>query len=241
MPKVSFPIIVTRAQPGADETSRWMAAQGYAPIVSPCLTLRRDLAVELPEAETYHDIAFTSANGVRFYAEARGDRDQTAWCVGPATADAARQARFMRVEESAGDSVALANFILGRRAYSDKPILHIANAAAKGDFARALAAPDVTVDFCPLYRAERAASLLPEAIFALESTKPTLVMVHSAKGAEAFVHLTASCDALNLYGVAISGRAAQPLRALDLLGLTIAQDPNEKGMQDALRNAVDSL
>ena len=127
-----LPVIITRAEPGAGQTAQRVAALGLVPLVSPALSLQAEREVSLPAPETVAGLVFTSANGVRFYSEREPRRDLTAWCVGPSTAQAAREAGFTDVRESAGNARDLAAFIAASATPQDAPLLHVANAAASG-------------------------------------------------------------------------------------------------------------
>lgn len=225
-----IPVIITRAQPGADETAARVSAMGHMPLVSPALQLVANTDVALPERGAYESLVFTSANGVRFYAERTGARDKTAWCVGPATAAAAREAGFGDVQESAGNAIDLAAFIAQHRAPNPLPVLHIANAAAKGNLASALNKAGLEALFAPIYRAETAPMLSPAVEKILGAKLSAIVLVHSAKGAAAFAALAADLPTAHLSAVAISVQAAKPLMSLGVGEIHIARAPHEDGL-----------
>ncbi len=235
------PVIVTRAQPGAAETAARLTELGYPALVSPALELVAAPDVDLPDPASCSGLVFTSANGVRFFTERTPDRSRPAWCVGPATAAAARAAGFCDVHESAGDAEALATFIKGHAAPSDKPLLHIANAAARGNLARALARDGRAVVFCPLYRAEIASGLTLPVRSLLSGRRPSLALFHSAKGAEAFFQLSADLPCDQLAVAAISAPAATQATARGVRHVAIASQPHEAGLLAALNIAADTL
>ncbi|MEM1036952.1 MAG: uroporphyrinogen-III synthase [Pseudomonadota bacterium] len=241
MSKTHIPVLVTRAEPGASETVSRLENEGFTAIKTPVMHVVPDAAVTLPDLSDVSGLVFTSANGVRAFVDRSEERVKTAWCVGPATATAARYAGFSNVEESAGDARDLAAFIAERIAPSDQPLLHIANAAAKGDLRAALEQAGYNVVFCPLYRMQGAESLDHDVIDILNATAPAIVLVHSEKGAEAFVDLAKNYPTDNLKGVAISDRAAVPLRKAGLDTPHVADVPNEDGLFIALNRAVATL
>lgn len=104
-------IIITRAMPGAAETEAHLREQRLNVVTAPMLSLETVPTPSLPSAASLSGLVFTSANGVRTYANTREDRDLTAWCVGPATARAARDTGFTDIRESAGNAADLVNFI----------------------------------------------------------------------------------------------------------------------------------
>ncbi|MFN7056441.1 uroporphyrinogen-III synthase [Hyphomonas sp.] len=234
---MSHPVIVTRTQPGADETAAGLAALGYRPIVSPMLRIvETGLAAEALEG--VRDIVFTSANGVRAFTAARAGETAAfaAWCVGPSTAEAAREAGFTPVVESDGDAAALAGLILARRDDLSGPLLHIANKAAAGQLVAALQAGGLEARFAAPYRTEAAPALSSEALEVLTSGSRCAVLVHSAKAADA---LAASQPPLaHAVIAAISEAAAEPLAHLPAAARAIAARPNEAALMAALKSAL---
>ena len=236
-----LPVIVTRAEPGAGETAARLEAIGAQALVSPVLSVQSDPSVSLPDLSTVSGLIFTSANGVRSFAQRSNDRSHPAWCVGPATADAAREAAFAKVQESTGNAVDLANYIAARATPGPKPLLHVANAAAKGDLKATLEQLGFGVTFAPLYAMQPAASLTPDTLSALEAPGPSIVLIHSAKGAERFATLATELAIPSTFAVAISEAALAPLAGLSLRARFAAEIPNEDGLFAALNTAIATL
>lgn len=241
MSATSIPVLIIRAEPGASETAMRVEALGLSAIVSPVLSMRVRVDTVLPAPNAISGLIFTSANGVRAYSARSNDRALRAWCVGPATANAARVAGFAQVSESAGDAVALAQFIANNSNPTTAPLLHVANIAAKGDLKRQLEAQGFVVDFAPLYEMCPAEALSPEADQILAQMELGIVLVHSAMGATRFSQLVADRSACNLIAAAISAPAATPLSALNLKAISIAEAPNEAALIDALQSAIATL
>lgn len=236
-----LPIIVTRADPGASETLQRLDALGYAALPAPTLFLAAKPDTPLPAPHASSGLVFTSANGVRAFAERRDDRRLPAWCVGPATADAAMRAGFLTIHESAGNAVDLAHFIAAQSVPKAQPLLHVANAAAAGNLKRELAALGFGVEFAPLYEM-RPATELPQAVLDLiDDRSPAIMLVHSAKGASAFADLLQHTSPKRWGLVAISEQASAPLVHIAADRTFIAETPNEDGMFRALAGAVATL
>ncbi|MEO0881641.1 MAG: uroporphyrinogen-III synthase [Pseudomonadota bacterium] len=229
-------VIVTRAQPGAGQTIERLDALGISAICSPMLELAQtDIA--LPALNTVSGVLFTSANGVRFFAEVSDRRDLVAWCVGPATFDAAGEAGFSDCRNADGDGVALAEHVIQSADPAAGQLLHVANADARGDVAEKLTAAGYAVVFVPLYRAVPALELSFEARRALQAEKPAIVAVHSAKGAAAFASAAHDLEFGHHAAVAVSEKAAAPLRTLGFESVLAAEAPNE----DALLRMITSV
>jgi len=241
MTRPTFPVLITRAQPGADETARRVEQIGHTAILSPVLIMEERSDAVLPSAETLSGLVFTSANAVRAYAGLRHDRFLPAWGVGPATATAARAAGFSDVHESAGNALDLADFIARKTAPTHKPLLHIANAAAKGDLKQRLAVHGFETKFAPLYDMRPAASLSDAAYEVLSQDAPCVLLIHSAKGAQRFAELCQDRRLNHLITIAISESAAAPLNRLDLKTIEIAPSPNEDGLFHAMEAALATL
>lgn len=235
---MSLAVIVTRAQPGADETAAHLAELGYKAILSPMLKIA-DTGLDRAALESVTELVFTSANGVRaFLTAGAGTEGFTAWCVGPATSAAAREAGFAIIVEGDGDADDLARLILTARSELAGPLLHIANDAAAGNLVATLKAAGLDARFEAAYRTQAEPSLNADALSALVQG-PAIVLVHSAKGATA---LAASGAPLERAGiVAISENAAAPLEARANAGLWIAARPNEAALMAALHDAAATL
>nr|WP_070960427.1 uroporphyrinogen-III synthase [Hyphomonas sp. Mor2] len=235
------PILIIRAEPGARESAQRVEALGLRAVVSPVLSMKTLAAPEQPTPQSLAGLVFTSANGVRAYAARAVDVSLPAWCVGPATAAAARSAGFTHIHESAGNAVDLAHFIAQRSVPSGKPLLHIANAAAKGDLKRQLETHGFSVAFAPLYEMQGAETLSEEAVHVLREGGPACVLIHSAKGATRFAELVADLPTDHLTAVAISEPAIAPLQTMTLAARYVASTPNEDGVIAALQSAIATL
>lgn len=234
------PVLITRTAPGASETAERLRQLALEPVASPVLDLAaRD--VPLPTLSAYEGLIFTSANGVRFLAEATPDRTLAAWCVGPATASEAIREGFSPVHQSSGDAGDLAHFI-AHHWHKGRPrrLLHVANSAAKGIVKQALGAEGFEVDFLPLYETRTAASLSREAEALLTRGEPFIILIHSAKGASALLALAGSALARDQVFVAISSQAAAPLAEKGFQNVTLADHPDEDHLIAALQRVLAS-
>ena len=231
------PIIVTRAEPGCAETVARLRTMGLSPLPSPVLELAaRDEA--LPDLSGFGGVVFTSANGVRFFAEASEARDLPAWCVGPATASEALREGFSPVHQSSGDAHDLAHYIAHHWSGDEKALLHVANAAARGNLKAALEAEGFAVTFVPLYEARRAAALDDAVIAQISSGARTICLVHSAKGAEAFLALANALNLSKTEFVAISPQAAASLETIETGGVHAAEHPDEAHLMQCLERVL---
>ncbi|WP_415107131.1 uroporphyrinogen-III synthase [Hyphomonas sp.] len=237
---MSFPVIVTRAEPAAADTVARLKAAGYDAILSPALTLENlpDAALEM---EGVHHLIFTSANGARSFLQRRAVGAQTVWCVGEATAAAVREVGGEDVREGDGNAADLAAMILAAPEVQTGALLHIANAAAAGDLVATLKNAGLDARFAALYRTVPVKDLSPEAVSALDKAPRVVVLVHSAKGAAAFRAAARGRDLSRVVFVAISPAASQPLAGCGARAVVNAAHPNETALMDALDTAVLAL
>ncbi|MEL6663833.1 MAG: uroporphyrinogen-III synthase [Pseudomonadota bacterium] len=229
-------VLVTRTAPGCEDTAARLETEGYQPIVSPALEIAA-LSTSLPDLTGTAGLIFTSANGVRAFALRSDRRDTPAWCVGPATTDAANEEGFTRVRNADGDAENLADFIAGNADPAAGALLHVANDAAAGNLVGSLRDRGFDATFAALYTTRPAEQLSDEARTAFGASKVAAVLIHSAKGAWGFAGLAKGLDLTDITCVAISARAAAPADALKWREISVAGAPNEDALINALRMA----
>jgi uroporphyrinogen-III synthase len=100
---------VTRTTEGARRTARAIHALGWQTLVAPVLKIQALKAIIDPHS--FDAVIFTSRNGLNAFASLCSRRAMTAWCVGEATATAAREKGFQTVISAGGDVKALTNLI----------------------------------------------------------------------------------------------------------------------------------
>jgi len=223
-------VLVTRAEPGASATGRRLAALGYAPIIEPLFTLET-LRPDLPRFDA---LAFTSANGVRAFANQSTRRDAPVYCVGQRTGDAARDVGFSAVASAGGDVAALARLI-EMRLSPGATLLHAGNEESRGDLVGALTTAGLKAVFCALYRA--APSVAPgPALAAYLAGQPgfDVVLIHSPRAAAILAGFLAAADPPAALAIAaISPAAGSELRP-HAARIEIAAAPDENSLLAAL-------
>lgn len=174
-------------------------------------------------------VIFTSANGVRFAPDGQGRR---AFCVGPATTTAAREAGWNAVckGETADALVAalLAKPLSGQT-------WHLAGRHTRGQVAERLSQSGMQVTRVTLYD-QRFTSLTPGACTALTGPDPVLVAVFSPRTATRFAQ---DCPKnAQPHVLTLSAAVAEPLRHLPLKALEIADHPTAEAMVARLEKLV---
>ncbi len=146
-------VLVTRPRGEAELFAVALAMRGHDAILAPLIeiALIEDVSVDLSGVQ---GVLFTSANGVRAFAHAVPDRGLPAFCVGNATANAARAAGFAKVESASGDVETLAALVRERLKPADGALVHAAGTVVAGDLGGSLEAAGFEVCRVRLYRAE---------------------------------------------------------------------------------------
>ncbi|PXA84338.1 uroporphyrinogen III synthase HEM4 [Nostoc sp. 3335mG] len=171
------PLLVLRPEPGASATVTAARAMGLEAIAAPLFTVR-SIDWSLPDALP-GAILLTSANAVR-----HGGANLTAlahlpaYAVGAATADAARQAGFVRIVTGGRDAEAIVA-LAGRDGI--RSLLHLA-----GRDHRDVVPDDIRIDRRIVYTAEVVEALPAAAQAALPNA---IALLHSPRAAHLFASL----------------------------------------------------
>ncbi|HEV8678187.1 MAG TPA: uroporphyrinogen-III synthase, partial [Stellaceae bacterium] len=153
--------LVTRPEEDAAPLAAALAERGIDVTLEPLLAIR-PLAEAPIDLTGVQALLFTSANGVRSFAELAGGRGLAGWrelpafAVGNATAAAAHSAGFARVESAAGDVAALAKLAAERLDPKAGALFHAAGSAVAGDLAGLLEQAGFTLRREMLYEARPA-------------------------------------------------------------------------------------
>jgi uroporphyrinogen-III synthase len=232
MPRRRQKIWITRAQPAAEVTAERVRALGHEAIVAPLLAVKPvlDATVDLSGVAA---LAFTSANGVRAFADLSGERSLRVFAVGAATAQAARSAGFRLVLSADGDVEALAEGIAKRRGeLRGGAVLHPGAAEPAGDLVGALQAQGVEARRLVLY--ETAPVKLP-AEAADRLVQADAVLLHSPKAAEVLAGVLKAHPAPNLRALGLSKAVVKPLARAKVGAKAFPSMP----LEAALLNLID--
>lgn len=224
-------IWITRAQPGADVTAERVRALGHDAVVAPLLAVRvmPDVNVDLGGVAA---LAFTSANGVRAFADASGERNLKVFAVGAATAQAARAAGFKAVLSADGDVEALADGIAARRGELRGAVLHPGAAEPAGDLAGALEKHGVEARRLILYET---APVDLGAAQAVALGRSDAVLLHSPRAAQVLAKLLKAHPAPGLRALGLSKAVVKPLARTRMAGKAFPPFP----LEAALLNLID--
>jgi uroporphyrinogen-III synthase len=220
-------VLVTRPQPGADETARRLTALGRHPLVAPLLRLSH-VAAPLPKAASLQAVLVTSGSALPALSAHHACR---LLVVGDATATRARTAGFTEVHSAGADAIALAGLVRRLCDPAGPPLL-LASGARQG---RPLAATLRRDGFHVIRRevyAARVVTTLPEpAATALAAGQIDTALFFSAATARAFVDLLGAALPISVVAgveaVAIAPATASALSPLPWRRIRVASAPNQ--------------
>lgn len=210
---------ITRTEPAAHDTAARLSALGHDPVIAPLLVVRTPGSGSL--VPDHAALAFTSRNAVAVWAGLSPGRALPVFCVGDATAEAARAVGFTDVRSASGNATDLAALI---RREATGPVLVPGPARPAADLA-ALVGPAVRVMPRAVYETVETGIPAPSPVEG--------ILFHSARAAAAFASRHAA-SAPGRIALALSDAVAEPLRALGFVEVRVAARPDEDALLDTL-------
>ncbi|MBT9385783.1 uroporphyrinogen-III synthase [Pseudooceanicola sp. CBS1P-1] len=215
-------VLITRPAPEGPALGERLRRDhpGLAVRHSPLIAIQPEPLPPLPADAA---LIFTSRNGVRA-AAGRIRPGTIAYCVGDATARAAREAGCT-VQSAGGDAEAL--FTLIRDAGPAGPLLHLHGEHQRGDLAARLNAEGLAVRSLCAYR-QRSQPFTTEARALMSGSQPVVAPIYSPRTGRLFAegwHGTAP-----LFLAAISPAVAAELNGLERFRLCHAAHPDGESM-----------
>jgi uroporphyrinogen-III synthase len=193
--------LITRPDDDAEPLAAALIARGITVAREPLLTVKPvgDATVDL---EGVQALLFTSANGVRAFANLSSRRDLPVFAVGDNTARTARAAGFENVESASGAVEDLARLVARRLDPKRGLLFHAAGSAVAGDLAGLLGQQGFELRRSVLYTADQASALSDDTKGRLERGEIGLVLLFSPRTAETFATLVREAGAAATQGVA---------------------------------------
>ena len=230
-------ILVTRPQPGADETATRLKARGHEALVDPLTSVVFSPEPKIGNAPAA--IAVTSRNGAHALSgwnAAKSWRDLPLFAVGASSAAAAADAGFGNIVAADGDVAHLATLIRARFTPGAGAILYPAARDRAGDLVAELQAAGIATILVEAYRAVAVAHLDAAVAASLGAGRIDGVLFHSQRSARVFVELATAAgivDGLRATRlIALSARVAEPLAALAGAPIEVARRPDEAALLD---------
>lgn len=234
-------LMVTRPREDAAPLAGRLRTSGHEAILEPLLEIGyREGAA--PDLAGITALLATSANGVRAFAKASPDRGLPLFAVGPATAQAARDAGFGQVTSAGGDVQALAATVAGQLDPAQGRLLHVAGTRLAGDLQSLLAAQGFQVDRAVLYDAVTADCLSNVALDRLRAGSIDGALFFSPRTARTFVSLAiagavgAACQRVTAYCLspAVAEGATHRPDELTWRDIRVAARPEEASLLNLL-------
>jgi uroporphyrinogen-III synthase len=233
--------LITRPEEDAAPLAAALIQRGIETSIESLLSIRT-----LPEAEIdlsgVQAMLFTSANGVRAFAELAAAKGLAGWrelpvlAVGDATARTARAAGFTEVESAAGNVESLAELAAAKLDPQKGALFHAAGSAVAGDLAGLLSGRGFELRRSMIYEARPADSLSPATVAALESGGFDLMLFFSPRTAATFAALTQAAGDKAVEGcrraaaLCLSPAVANVLGALPFRAMESADHPDLPSM-----------
>jgi uroporphyrinogen-III synthase len=227
-------LLLTRPRPQSERFAAGARAEcpPHEALIAP-LTEIVALPVD-PAALAGASLVFTSVNGVAAVAQMPGLSRHTAWCVGPATAAAARAAGFS-VWQSGGDAAHLLADL--RAARPAGPLIHVRGRHVACDLALALEREGVPMRAVIAYEA-RSRAWEAGVIPALAAARRVVAPLFSPRAAEEFARRLGRTRPKDLRIVAISRACAARLPKDLRARATVAERPDGEAMTQAVTAAL---
>ena len=230
-------VLLTRPRRDSLDVARQLTAHGIETAIWPLTkVVFQPGAVQIP-SDT-QALVFTSRNGVDAIASADHSRDLTAWCVGDRTADAARAAGYTDVH-SAGGGIGDLIDLLARQ--SPLRLFYPRARHVSADLSALLAGSGHSLTSAVVYDAVSSGPPSHEIAALLKSGAIGVVPLWSRRPARFLADQIAQNPDWMLdqtTAIAISARAAEPLRSSRFVNIIIAADPSGPSMISAIVAAV---
>ncbi len=203
--------LITRPMEDAVTLAQLLRERNIDPVIEPMLMIQ-PIAGEALDITGVQAILLTSANGARILARhISGENDALlrlpVFCVGKATATAARDAGFDNIATADGDVEALAGLAAARLDPKAGTLVHVAGSRVAGDLSGLVMDKGFDLHRAVLYEARKPEALSPALTDRLKSHDIGLVLFFSAATAQNFVDLVAAAGL---------GSALAPVTALCL-------------------------
>jgi len=233
--------LITRPEEDAAPLAAALIQRGIETSIESLLSIRT-----LPEADVdltgVQAILFTSANGVRAFAELAAAKGPAEWreipvfAVGDATARTARAAGFAQVSSAAGNVESLAELIAAKLDPQKGALFHAAGSAVAGDLAGLLGGRGFELRRSMIYEAHPAERLSPSTVEALEQGGFDLILFFSPRTAATFASLTQAAGGKAVEGcrraaaLCLSPAVASVVSALPFRAVESADHPDLPSM-----------
>lgn len=229
--------LITRPEADAEPLAQAVRELGHEAPIDSMLSITHFDDVEL-ELEGVQAIMFSSANGVRAYADVCLNRRIPVYAVGEASAAVARALGFRRVHAPpsalGGDVSALAEFVAGALNPVDGILMHVSGTVVARDLKTLLQDKGFNVFRVRLYESEPAVRLSETTITQIRKEELDGVLFYSPRTAQIFTdliidqRLTEACRKIRAY--CLSEAVAEEAEKLPWRAVKVAAAPTQTAM-----------
>lgn len=224
-------MLVTRPEPGAQETAARLAARGFRPVLAPALVLEPKPMAPWPRAQALLLPSRAAARAVPLL-------DLPVLGVGEATAEAARARGFRDVSAAEGETTTLVALAAARLDPRAGPLILAAGQGYSLELAAALRARGFRVVRRVAYTARPAGALPAAAARALRADQAPHALFFSPRSAACSLaqlgEAGLSESTRGMVAHAISPRVAAALRALPWRAVRVAARPDQEHLLELL-------
>ena len=204
----------------------------WEPVFSPLMDIQPLHPTHVNDG--FSGVVFSSANAVPHALRIGVTNNVPAYCVGPATTQAAENAGW-NAKCAGQDANALISGVLGGSVAG--PLMHVRGKHTRGDIAQRLTQGGIPCDEVIAYD-QTLLPLTEEAMGILSSGTPTIAPIFSPRTARHFVGQAPERAKIHL--VALSPSVAEPLNQLRFSDILVAERPNAEAMIAAVLTACDA-
>ncbi len=237
-------ILITRPQPQAAATREKLVRNGHYTDVAPMMEIRF-LPLRDFQGGRWQGLIFTSANGVKAAEKLTIDRGLPAYCVGDATADAAKSAGFSDVRIAGGNADRLYELIRNRPPPAGATLVHFAGRHIAGNLAERLAADGYRVERVTAYEAERVAAFPSTIADRIKQGEYDAVLFYSPRTAKIFAELAEaeglSAHMAGVFAVCLSEAVKKEASRLSWRRIVLAKLPTERHLLQAMKKLTPAL
>lgn len=225
-------VLITRPEHDAKKTADFLISKGIDCVIDSLISIKATL-IPLPEnLNSYHDIIFTSKNGVRRFCEQSNHREMIAWCVGDQTAQEAKDFGFKTVYSADGNAQDLENLIIQKSA--SNRFLRISRGDQKDMLSYHLKDKGYDITALPLYTTKIKTSFSKKTMDSIRQGKITDLLIYSPHTAkvtqQAFLELENrdACRKITVW--CISKNTADALAPDLFKDIVVAAQPKEDSL-----------
>ncbi|WP_394691449.1 uroporphyrinogen-III synthase [Hoeflea sp.] len=191
-------VLVTRPEPGASRTAERLRALGHEPVILPLFEAQITAsAQDLPPAKQIGGLIATSARAFSMFGGKTAPAaylELPVYTVGPATAQAARDAGFSHVHGGAGSARDLASTLMALpdKAKDGTGLLYLAGLPRKPTLEAALTTAGLAFQVLETYRMDKISYPTDSLFLDLLSPAPDAVLFYSTNAALGFCSIVSA-------------------------------------------------